>query len=938
MKIIICLAFALVLAFSAVVQVNAQSQPDKLQNVKFSVELPTQKITSIETDNKYIWCGTEDKGLLRISGTSHQDVKAITTVTEDIYGNKQSISFEKLFGVYKNKNQTKWILTDAGLLKLAQGDEQPVSFNSMVFENPQVKKSIDDSLWIQYGEKILHITNQDNVEEVPAEENSFFNIDSYGKLWVVKGGKAYYLDKDNQFSEYTLINKYLNTEINQQKINQFDPFEPVIDKVFFDLDGSKWFIITIDHAGVLIRYKLVHLSNDGNAKEYGPINQNIYTWISISDKQKVFYGYDRVLIMGAWMIYGIIDLEQNKISLLVNDANDLATEGNPVVSELYSDDKGNQYYRRRQTPDDQMLNYIKPGYGLVKYFIQEDTFRKAKYVDEKDNVYIMNGSKLYCIEPLKADVSIGKAKQSKIDAFIDGKYIKAYDVFGQLAFKVDDLKNYGFTVEYDENKKVYFITRKDSTDNMGPLFPYGEDYYKNIKVKSKILPDTKEKDIYITSDLGNIDENSHFQLYRIDNEPVVFAKNLFSNYQYNENNNRFEVYNYGSYMQYSYYNGTLTNSIVIDGDYIYAGTTSAGFYVINKSNPQKCSAFSTDNSSLKSNNIKFVAKSAKGNILVFTDEGIYSFQPDVKGLFKRLTNDVSVASISKVKKLYSGINKTDLYYPKKLRSLYTSDVKRFAAAVFKNTDRIKGICKDHRGLELVNSSNTGIYVGTNQKEKLIKTQGSYNFQANDGITSLLIINIKADLNKINEKQKVKLYVINGVRENEWVVLDKIELGKYITAYKVRDVSENNTEFWITHEGNEPLLFHFDTQFVASKKNKELFINKIEVPVYAIRMPEYWILQWNKRESNKERFVKLKDLSKFGISLEEDKAKGILSINKDKESKLEIIINQKEFQKNNFKVNKVTDKMNILTTKAYYNNKRIPVIQIGGDVAIPVSSI
>jgi len=104
------------------------------------------------------------------------------------------------------------------------------------------------------------------------------------------------------------------------------------------------------------------------------------------------------------------------------------------------------------------------------------------------------------------------------------------------------------------------------------------------------------------------------------------------------------------------------------------------------------------------------------------------------------------------------------------------------------------------------------------------------------------------------------------------------------------------------------------------------------------MPEYWILQWNKRESNKERFVKLKDLSKFGISLEEDKAKGILSINKDKESKLEIIINQKEFQKNNFKVNKVTDKMNILTTKAYYNNKRIPVIQIGGDVAIPVSSI
>jgi hypothetical protein len=204
-------------------------------------------------------------------------------------------------------------------------------------------------------------------------------------------------------------------------------------------------------------------------------------------------------------------------------------------------------------------------------------------------------------------------------------------------------------------------------------------------------------------------------VYKVGTESVILAKDLFNKYEYNENNNRFEVYYNGNNMQDAFNNDQVLKSAVANKDYIYAGSKDGGFYVISRSNPKKCSIFTTDNSSLGSNNILFIAKSAKGSILVYTGKGIYSFQPDVIGYFKKIAGELSAKSIENVKKHYSGINNADFYYPDKLKQLYISDTSKFASAILKNSDTIKGIYKDGKRMLMINSHNHKVYLDSVKK-------------------------------------------------------------------------------------------------------------------------------------------------------------------------------------------------------------------------------
>ena len=67
---------------------------------------------------------------------------------------------------------------------------------------------------------------------------------------------------------------------------------------------------------------------------------------------------------------------------------------------------------------------------------------------------------------------------------------------------------------------------------------------------------------------------------------------------------------------------------------------------------------------------------------------------NIKGFFKKITGDISVTSININKKLYPGINDSEIYYPQGLKQLYLQDTKGFASDLVKNADTIKGIYKN----------------------------------------------------------------------------------------------------------------------------------------------------------------------------------------------------------------------------------------------------
>lgn len=656
-----------------------------------------------------------------------------------------------------------WIITDKGILKNDLTQNMLTLVDGHAFKNPQIKKSPDGSLWIKEGKQIFHLSNDEQVKAFDIDLDvwgSNFNVDTYGKLWVVKDGNAYYLNNENKLVEYKNVDKYKNSAINGKKVKQYEPqaedYSKIVN-VFFDLDGSKWFSIEVNTMGIFSEYKLINLKNDGQVKEYGPFQQRIYSIIPINKDKKIVYAYDRVMTMSSWMVYSELDTTTNKLSILVNDANGDASEGAPSISELYSDDKGNAYFRKRDVPDDQLLYLIKPNKGLVRYFLQDNGFGEAKYVDNQENVYVVKDKSLYVIAPLSPSNILGKANKSSTDAFIDGKYIKSYNVLGQLAFSLKDLTNFGFKINYDKQKKLYSFTKAINNTAVPKVFPYSSEYYKKQKEKAKGFANLEGKDICFTDSLGSSEYDAHFQIYMVGNEPVVFAKNIIK-FNYNENNNRFEVYYNGLSMQDGYYNNEPLSSLIIDNDYIYCISPKEGFMVLNKNNPSKATRFdSYSNKSIMSDKAHFVAKAANGTILVFNEKGIFTFKPDVKGYFTRIAPYLTLDSVKKVKKLYPKLDSKTIYYPDKLRNLYEKDIAKFYKEMMNNQDKINGIYQDNNSVVLINSGGYKFNPISKKKELVYTSMGSYEMALPNGYMYLAVRYIKIDLNILNKSQKVELF-------------------------------------------------------------------------------------------------------------------------------------------------------------------------------------
>jgi len=127
-----------------------------------------------------------------------------------------------------------------------------------------------------------------------------------------------------------------------------------------------------------------------------------------------------------------------------------------------------------------------------------------------------------------------------------------HEVFGQMAFRIKDLEKYGFKTQYDAKKEIYTIEKVKAPYDSAIVFPYGEVYYNQLKSREKGFPSLEGKAVFVTNEFAS----PGGQVYKIENEPVVFAKNLIR-FGYIENNNRFEVYYNSYYMVDDFYNDQI---------------------------------------------------------------------------------------------------------------------------------------------------------------------------------------------------------------------------------------------------------------------------------------------------------------------------------------------------------------------------------------------
>ncbi len=61
-----------------------------------------------------------------------------------------------------------------------------------------------------------------------------------------------------------------------------------------------------------------------------------------------------------------------------------------------------------------------------------------------------------------------------IITYLDGKQIKGYSLDGRMMICLEDLRNYGYAVEYDDSIRTLFVTKDgDISEDFNPYFERG---------------------------------------------------------------------------------------------------------------------------------------------------------------------------------------------------------------------------------------------------------------------------------------------------------------------------------------------------------------------------------------------------------------------------------------------------------------------------------
>ena len=140
----------------------------------------------------------------------------------------------------------------------------------------------------------------------------------------------------------------------------------------------------------------------------------------------------------------------------------------------------------------------------------------------KKSIYLLLILALFVLLPfsVSADEIIGEVYTTDITAYINGYEIPAYNIGGSVAVAVADLRNYGFTVDYDNTLRqssTYAAMLKCMVNHIGyeSMIIYGEFIYKDGSTTehlwNNILIDGKY--YWFDTDLDSINWNNYYSSY-----------------------------------------------------------------------------------------------------------------------------------------------------------------------------------------------------------------------------------------------------------------------------------------------------------------------------------------------------------------------------------------------------------------------------------------
>ena len=102
---------------------------------------------------------------------------------------------------------------------------------------------------------------------------------------------------------------------------------------------------------------------------------------------------------------------------------------------------------------------------------------------------------------VSADEIIGEVYTTDITAYINGYEIPAYNIGGSVAVAVADLRNYGFTVEYDNNCRQSSVVLNPNTVQLTPL---ASEQQSDLPLGTKVM-NVYASDIVVTLNGASVD-------------------------------------------------------------------------------------------------------------------------------------------------------------------------------------------------------------------------------------------------------------------------------------------------------------------------------------------------------------------------------------------------------------------------------------------------
>lgn len=268
---------------------NPESKKYTQHTFKSNIKSESESfILSLFVDNNFLWAGTNGEGLLKIN---LNDMSFKRFVVEE--GNINSLSHNKVMGLYKDKENRMWIATLGGGINLLESDEK--TFRHFNINNGLPNNSIygfveddNNNLWISSNNGISKINNNnfeiinystdDGLTNIEFNQNAYYKNKNGNLFFGGVSGIVFFNPDEIKINEtkpnvvitdFKLFNKSRHDLLNKSQISlnydeNFFSFEiaalifdnPSKNQYAYKLEGlsDKWIYLlnrrTIDFSGI----------------------------------------------------------------------------------------------------------------------------------------------------------------------------------------------------------------------------------------------------------------------------------------------------------------------------------------------------------------------------------------------------------------------------------------------------------------------------------------------------------------------------------------------------------------------------------------------------------------------------------------------------------------------------------------------------------------